>query len=91
VQNSTGSYVTDLTSVTWGNVVLDGGGNIETIYYVDFVTGSGAYTATSTSLGTINCGTLAASVGYFAATRCKIGAAIINVTPAVHGCDGAKR
>jgi len=81
MQNSSGGYVTDLTSVTWGNVVLAGGGNIETIYYTDFVTGTGDYTATSTSLGTINCGTLAVSVGYFAATRCKIGAAIVSVTP----------
>ena len=81
MQNSTAQYVTDLTSVTWGNVTLTDGGNLGTIYYTDFVTGSGDYTAVSTSLGKFNCGTLAVSVGYFAATRCKIGLAITSVTP----------
>ncbi len=51
------------------------------IFYTDFVYGSGPYTATSTSLKTNDCGTLAASVGYFAAVRCKLGAAITSVTP----------
>ena len=81
VQASTGSYLNDIMGVTWGTVPFIDGGDTETIWYVDMATGSGAYTATSTSMGAINCGTLAASVGYFAATRCKFGAAIINVTP----------
>ena len=81
MQNTTAAYVTDLTSVSWGNVLLTDGGNLETIYYTDFVTGTGDYTAVSTSLGKFDCGTLAVSIGYFAATRCKIGAAIVSVTP----------
>jgi uncharacterized protein (TIGR03437 family) len=81
VQNSTARYYQDLTSVIWGNVALTDGGDIETIYYTDFVTGTGAYTATSSSAGNINCGTLAVAAGYFAATRCKFGAAIVSITP----------
>ena len=76
MQNSVAGYVTDLTEVTWGYAVLTDGGNTETIYYTDFVTGTGDYTATSSSLGTWNCGIVSVSVGYFRATRCKIGAAI---------------
>lgn len=81
MQTSASAYVTDLSSVTWGNVALTPGGNLGTIFYTDFVTGSGDYTAVSSSLGTWNCGTVGASVGYTAATRCKIGSAITSVTP----------
>jgi uncharacterized protein (TIGR03437 family) len=81
LQNSAGGYVSDITQITWGNVQLQSGGNPQTIFYTDFVTGTGNYTVTSASLGTINCGTLAVSVGYFAATRCKIGTAIVSVAP----------
>jgi uncharacterized protein (TIGR03437 family) len=76
MQNSTSAYVGDLTGVTWGNVALTDGGDTETIYYTDFVTGTGDYTATSASLGSFNCGTLAVAEGYFAATRCKLNLAI---------------
>jgi uncharacterized protein (TIGR03437 family) len=81
LQNSTGSYVSDMTGVEWGTVPLTDGGNFETIYYTDYVTGSGNFTVTSTSLGTINCGTLPAPVGSIASARCKRGASITSVTP----------
>lgn len=85
MQSATGSYVTDLTGVTWGTVVLVNGGELNTVYYTDFVSGTGQYTATSTSLGALNCGTLAADVGYFAAARCKVSTAIFSVGPLVTG------
>src|ERR1022692_428438 len=40
------------------------------------VSGTGDYQATSSSLGTTNCASLAEGVGYFSAARCKIGADI---------------
>jgi uncharacterized protein (TIGR03437 family) len=99
VQNSTGLYVSDLTQVEWGSVPLTDGGNIGTIYYTDFVTGSGNFTATSAALGAINCGPLTADrLGQnFAAARCKQGAAIqpaltgppISVTPLSTTAAGA--
>jgi uncharacterized protein (TIGR03437 family) len=81
VQNTNASYVSDVTQVTWGTVQLQSGGDTGTIFYNDFVFGSGAYTASSTSLGTISCGTVKAPVGYTDAVRCKLGAAIFSVTP----------
>ena len=54
-------YAQDISQVTWGSLTLAQGGNLGTIYYTDFVTGTGAYTVKSSSLGTLNCGTLAAS------------------------------
>ena len=88
MQKATAAYATDLTSVTWGNVALTDGGNFETIYYTDFVTGTGKYTAVSTSAGTINCGTFPVTAGYFAATRCKLNLAIA-CPPSSTTCKGA--
>ena len=81
VQNTNASYVSDVTQVAWGTLQLQNGGDTGTIFYNDFVFGSGAYSATSTSLSTINCGTVKAPVGYINAARCKLGAAIFSVTP----------
>lgn len=82
MQNTTGAFVTDLTGVSWGSsVALTTGGDTDTIYYTDFVSGSGDYEATSTSLGTLNCGTLALPAGYFSAVRCKVSTAIFSVGP----------
>ena len=79
--NSTGGYVTDLTGVTFGTVSLANGGDAGTIFDVDFVLGAGAFTATSSSLGSINCGTLAEPPGYTSALRCKLSTVIISVGP----------
>jgi uncharacterized protein (TIGR03437 family) len=90
MENQTGSYVTDLTSVTWGTnpgVAMTPGGDTDIVYYTDFVSGSGDFVAVSTSLGTETCGgPLTAPVGYFTAARCKINTAIYDVTP--HNAPG---
>jgi uncharacterized protein (TIGR03437 family) len=78
LQSAQAAFATDLTSVMWGTVALTNGGNSGTIYYTDFVTGTGDYAAVSSSLAPkgINCGTFPVTAGYFAATRCKINLAI---------------
>jgi uncharacterized protein (TIGR03437 family) len=82
MENQSGSYVTDLTAVAWGSVPLTDGGDTDIVYYTDFVSGTGDFQATSSSLGTIDCGgALAAPVGYFTAARCKIDTAIYEVGP----------
>jgi uncharacterized protein (TIGR03437 family) len=86
MQDQTGVYVTDLTAVQWGTVALTPGGDTDIIYYTDFVSGTGDYLATSTSLGAINCGSLAEALGYFSAARCKLFTAIYDVTP--HSAPG---
>jgi len=79
--NATGTYVTDLTAVEWGTVQLLPGGDTDVIYYDDFISGTGDFEATSASLKTINCETIALPAGYYSAARCKIDAAIYTVTP----------
>jgi uncharacterized protein (TIGR03437 family) len=81
MQDSSGAYATDLTAVTWGGLPLTVGGDTDTVYYTDFVSGTGDYQASSTSLGTHDCGTLAEPAGYFTSARCKIVPAIYDVGP----------
>lgn len=83
--NSTASFVTDLTSVTFGSVALSAGADTGTIFYVDYVFGTGTLTANSTSLGSINCGSYAEPLGYASAPRCKLGPAIFSVGPLASG------
>jgi uncharacterized protein (TIGR03437 family) len=79
--NGTGSYVTDVTQVGWGTLLLQVGGDQGTIFYNDFVAGTGDFRVTSQSLGTIDCGTIMEAIAYYAAARCKIDTAIISVGP----------
>jgi uncharacterized protein (TIGR03437 family) len=79
--NGTDAYVTDMTSVAFGTVPLVNGGDTDTIYYVDFVAGTGALSAQSTSIGAVNCGTLAEPLEFTSALRCKLGLLIIDVGP----------
>ena len=89
IQDGSGNYVTDLTSASWGTVPLTGGGDTDTVYYTDFVSGSGDFEASGTVDGnseTVNCGTISINssskdIGFFSSARCKLGAAIFSVGP----------
>jgi uncharacterized protein (TIGR03437 family) len=60
---------------------LTAGGDTSTIFYDDFVSGTGVFDATSSSLGTVNCGSYAQAFGYYSAVRCKLDAAIFSIGP----------
>jgi hypothetical protein len=62
-------------------VALTAGGDTDIILH-GLRQRTGDFVVTSTSLGTIDCGPLAAPVGYFTAARCKLDTAIYDVTPA---------
>lgn len=79
--NTAGSYVSDLSAVAWGTLQFTDGGDTNTIYYEDFVAGTGILEATSTSLGTVDCGSYAQAFGYFSAVRCKLNTAIFSIGP----------
>ncbi len=81
MQDSSGSYVSDLTAASWGSVALTPGADLDTVYYTDFVSGTGDYQADSSSLGTVNCFSLMEPAGFFSSARCKLQTAIFNVTP----------
>ncbi len=79
--NTAGAYAADLSAVAWGTVQLQNGGDLDTIFYQDFVAGTGALEATSGSLGTVNCGSYTQAAGYFSAVRCKLNTAIFSIGP----------
>jgi uncharacterized protein (TIGR03437 family) len=79
--NSNGTYVTDLSQVQWGTVMLINGGDTNTIFYDDMVYGTAQFVATSQSLGTVTCAASVSPVGYIAVTRCKFNATITSVSP----------
>lgn len=79
--NGSATYLADLGSVTWGTVPLYNGGDINTIYFGDFLQGSGILQVSSASAGAVNCGNYTIGIGYFSAVRCKIGAAIFSIGP----------
>ena len=81
MQSESGAFVTDLTAVAFGSVALMAGGDTATVFYTDFVSGTGDYQASSSSLGATNCATLTEAPGYFSAARCKINTAIFSVGP----------
>jgi uncharacterized protein (TIGR03437 family) len=81
--NGSGSFVSDMTSVQWGTVTMQNGGESGKIFVTDFASGTGTYTAVSSSVGSINCGSITQAAGYFVAARCKIATAIISISPSV--------
>jgi uncharacterized protein (TIGR03437 family) len=86
--NSSGSYASDLSAVAWGTLGLQNGGDTNTIFYYDFVKGTGTLEATSASLGTVDCGSYTQSLGYFSAVRCKLGANLTSVGPLLSSVPG---
>ncbi len=87
--NSSGGYATDLSAVEWGTIPLQTGGDTDTIYYYDFLAGTGVLEASSASLGNVNCGTFGPlPAGYFSLARCKEGATILSVTPLLSSAAG---
>jgi len=75
------SYLSDLSQVAWGTVQLAAGGDAGTIYYTDFLAGTGVFEASSSSLGMVDCGSYALPLGFFSAVRCKFDATIVSVGP----------
>jgi uncharacterized protein (TIGR03437 family) len=79
--NASGSFVSDMSAVTFGGVSLVNGADTGTIFYLDFVYGTGTLIATSTSLGAINCGSWPEPLGFTSALRCKLQTVITGVGP----------
>jgi len=79
--NAAGSYASDLSQVAWGTAELAVGGDTSTIFYYDFIAGTGVFEATSASLGAVDCGSFALPFGYFSAVRCKFDTTIVSVGP----------
>jgi uncharacterized protein (TIGR03437 family) len=70
--NAGGAFVSDVSAVTWGSLAMQNGGDIDTIFYYDFILGTGSFAVSSASLGTLNCSAVTIVAGYSTAVRCKV-------------------
>jgi hypothetical protein len=76
-------YVDDLSQISFGTVALQAGGATGSIFYNEYVNGTGTFYGTSASLGMLTCGPFTEPTGYFVALRCKSGPIILSVGPLV--------
>jgi uncharacterized protein (TIGR03437 family) len=82
---ASGSNVTDLTQASFAGAALTNGGAAGTVFYDEFLSGSGNFQAVSTSLGTAGCGPFTEPVGFYSLFRCKSGPQITSVGPLTPG------
>ncbi len=82
-------FVSDLTQVQFGSALFTPGAWTGTVYFDDFLTpGSQPIQLTSTSQGTLSCGSLAEPAGFYSAVRCKTEPIISDVTPFLPSASG---
>jgi uncharacterized protein (TIGR03437 family) len=82
------AYASNLSEVLWGTLQLQNGGDAGTIFYGDFIQGTGVLEPSSASLGTINCGSYTLPAGFFSGVRCKVNTVIFSVGPLLSGAAG---
>lgn len=87
LENAAGTQYTPFNSVTWGTVTFDSGWQ-DTIFYNEFISGSGTFSATSTANQTTTCGPFTASGGTFTPFRCKFNPVIYSVGPLLSNVAG---
>jgi pimeloyl-ACP methyl ester carboxylesterase len=86
--NADGSYVNDLTGVSFGDIKLENGGASNSIYYSEFVRGTQLIQYNSSWLGMVDCGTFTPSAGAYSPILCKYGPLIYNVSPVAPNVRG---
>ena len=74
-------YVTDFTQISFGTVPLQAGGAKGSIFYNEYLNGTGTFQGASASLGMLTCGPFTAPTGYFVALRCKSDAVTFIAAP----------
>jgi hypothetical protein len=78
----------DFTQQSFGTVALQAGGATGSIFYNEFLAGTGTFQGVSTSLGTLACGPFTEPSGYFVALRCKSAPFISSVGPLLSNVSG---
>lgn len=80
-ESSTAQYLTDLSAVSFGTVSLQNGGANDTVFYDEFIAGTGTFQAASASIGSVSYGPLTLPIGHYSTQRAKFSPAISGVTP----------
>jgi uncharacterized protein (TIGR03437 family) len=87
LENAAGTQYTPFSSVSLGSVPFTSGWT-NTIFYNEFVNGTGTFSATSTANQTTTCGPFTATGGYFSIFRCKFNPVIYSVGPLLSNVAG---
>ena len=87
LDNAANTQFTPFKSVNWGTVAFESGW-LNTIFYDEFISGAGTFSATSTANQTTTCGPFTASGGTFSAFRCKFNPVIYSVGPLLSSVPG---
>jgi uncharacterized protein (TIGR03437 family) len=81
-------YLNDLSSVSLWTISLSNGGATNSVYYAEFVSGTGTFQAKSASLGQVTYGPITVPTGRYTAFRAKLSPAIFGVTPLLANASG---
>jgi uncharacterized protein (TIGR03437 family) len=87
LENAAGTQYTPFSSVSLGSVPFTSGWT-NTIFYNEFVSGTGTFSATSTANQTTTCGPFTATGGTFSTFRCKFNPVIYSVGPLLSNVSG---
>ncbi len=87
LENAAGTQYTPFSIVSLGTVPFESGWT-NTIFYNEFVSGTGTFSATSTANQTSTCGPFTATGGYFSIFRCKFSPVIYSVGPLLSNVAG---
>jgi len=87
LENAAGTQYTPFSSVSLGSVPFTSGWT-NTIFYNEFVSGTGTVSATSTANQTTTCGPFTATGGTFSTFRCKFNPVIYSVGPLLSNVSG---
>lgn len=87
LENAAGTQYTPFSSVSLGSVPFSSGWT-NTIFYNEFVSGTGTFSATSTANQTTTCGPFTAMGGTFSTFRCKFNPVIYSVGPLLSNVAG---
>jgi uncharacterized protein (TIGR03437 family) len=87
LENAAGTQYTPFSSVSLGSVPFTSGWT-NTIFYNEFVSGTGTFSAKSTANQTTTCGPFTAMGGTFSTFRCKFNPVIYSIGPLLSNVAG---
>ena len=88
VETAAGPYLTDLSSAQFGTVTLQSGGATNSVFFREFVSGTGTFTANSSSVGQISYGPATVPIGRYTTFRAKFSPTALEVLPLLTDLPG---
>ncbi len=87
-ENAAGTQYTAFNSVTFNSASTFQSGELSTVYYDEFASGSGTFDAVGTAGQRSTCGPFSVTGGYYSIFRCKFSPWIFSVAPFLTNASG---